>query len=376
MNILMKRIVVAGSATVLLACAEFTYQQPPETAVNADEAYLIGRDFHLASRPDQAMSYYQTALKVRPQHLRARNGLAALYAEQGKLDDAIALWQALTKELNGADSAYLFSNLGYAYALRGELPKAEAALQKACVMDPLNPMAWEHLAAVLEKTGQHTRARKMAAQAATLRGHDLKSDYALVPGARVQTPYDHGKVQDVAGQKVGDGWAQSEIQPGDNGVYLLKRVAARDVARAPAAAPAVAQVPQPNRFTLPVADGRPLLLEISNGNGVPGMAKALARNVGPHVRVVRLTNQKRFDVKQTRIEYQLPFREAAEKLAGRYGAGKIVEVAKSGGPDVRLVLGRDMPGTAATAARFHPRSVSGLAQHTLTFGAPQTRARR
>lgn len=374
MNILMKRIVVAGTATVLLACAEFTYQQQPESAVNADEAYLIGRDFHLARRPEQALSYYQAALKVNPQHLRTRNGLAALYADQGKLDDAIALWLSLTKEVSGADSAYLFSNLGYAYALRGDLPKAEAALQKSCVMDPLNATAWEHLSAVLEKSGQHARARKMAAQAATLRGHDLKSDYALVPTAR--TPYDHGRVQDVAGQKVGAEWAQSEVQPGDNGVYVLKRVAARDVGRVAAPTPAAAPAPATSRFALPVVDGRPLMLEISNGNGVPGMAKALARNVGPHVRVVRLTNQKRFNVQQTRIEYQLPFREAAEKLAGRYGAGKIVEVAKSAGPDVRLVLGRDMPSIAAAPARSQGRAGDGLAQHALTFGSPQTRARR
>lgn len=374
MNILMKRIVVAGTATVLLACAEFTYQQQPESAVNADEAYLIGRDFHLARRPEQALSYYQAALKVNPQHLRTRNGLAALYADQGKLDDAIALWLSLTKEVSGADSAYLFSNLGYAYALRGDLPKAEAALQKSCVMDPLNATAWEHLSAVLEKSGQHARARKMAAQAATLRGHDLKSDYALVPTAR--TPYDHGRVQDVAGQKVVAEWAQSEVQPGDNGVYVLKRVAARDVGRVAAATPVAAPAPATSRFALPVVDGRPLMLEISNGNGVPGMAKALARNVGPHVRVVRLTNQKRFNVQQTRIEYQLPFREAAEKLAGHYGAGKIVEVAKSAGPDVRLVLGRDMPSIAAAAARTQGRGGDGLAQHALTFGSPQTRARR
>ncbi len=366
MNTLMKRLALLGAASTLLACAELGYLQQAPVGANAEEAYLIGRDYHLAMRRDDAMAYYQAALRATPGHHRARNGLAALYADQGKLDEAISLWQSLTAEASGPDHAYLYSNLGYAYALDGKLAEAEAALQKACVMDPLNARAWDHLGTVLERQGQHQRAKKMFLQAATLRGHDLKSDYAMVPPARpavARLPANLG--QDPAGQKAADGWAQTEVREGDNGVYVLRRVAAAPAAKVAASygmSSTAATATSPVRFTLPVNHVRPLLLEISNGNGVPGMAKALARNFGPEVKVVRLSNQKGFSVQQTRVEYLPAHRAAAEKLAERYGAARLVEVSETGKAEVRLVLGRDLPRVAAVMPRslLNGRKVSAL----------------
>ena len=373
MNTLIKRLALIGAASTLLACAELGYLQQAPVGVNAEEAYLIGRDYHLAMRRDDALAYYQAALRAAPGHHRARNGLAALYADQGKLDEAISLWQSLTAEASGPDHAYLYSNLGYAYALDGKLAQAEAALQKACVMDPLNARAWDHLGTVLERQGEHQRAKKMFLQAATLRGHDLKSDYAMVPPARVaaaRLPANLG--QDPAGQKAADGWAQTEVREGDNGVYVLRRVAA-----APAPAPrdgmtAPASAASPVRFTLPLNALRPLLLEIRNGNGVPGMAKALAREVGPEVKVVRLSNEKGFSVRQTRVEYLPAHRAAAEKLAGRFGAARLVEVSETGKAEVRLVLGRDLPRVAGLSVRSLLNGGKVTTLQKPTFGVPQT----
>ncbi|MFZ3286635.1 MAG: LytR C-terminal domain-containing protein, partial [Telluria sp.] len=85
------------------------------------------------------------------------------------------------------------------------------------------------------------------------------------------------------------------------------------------------------------------LLEISNGNGVTGMAARLARKMGdPALRVVRLSNQKRFNVRQTRVEYQSEFRAAAQRLAERFGTLAVVEVADCKLVNMRLVIGRDL----------------------------------
>lgn len=376
MNSLMKRVVIIGAASTLLACAQFGYLQQNQVPVNADEAYAMGRLHHLSLRPDQALASYEAALRASPEHLRARNGLAALHADQGRLDEAIALWQPMTVNAAGADSAFLYSNLGYAYALRGNLAEAEAALQKACVMDPLNPRAWGHLAAVLEKMGEFKRAAKMRAQAATLSGHDLKSDYALLPrdvaaaSATVARAVDSAG-QDGAGQAGGEHWAKTEVRQADNGVFMVRRVAA-SVPVAPAhvsAAPAT-------HFALPTEMNRRVRLEISNGNGVAGMATLLARSVGPHVRVVRLSNQKGYAVKDTRVEYQPQFRAAAEKLADRYGASRMVVVSETGKAEVRLVLGRDMLRFAGPSARAVRHGASSTMRETLPFSGSHTRASR
>ena len=63
----------------------------------------------------------------------------------------------------------------------------------------------------------------------------------------------------------------------------------------------------------------------------------------PALKVVRLTNEMGFGVRQTRVEYLPAFRETAERLAQHVGSGAPVEVAMDGHADVRLVIGHDLP---------------------------------
>ncbi|MDB5951099.1 MAG: hypothetical protein JWR65_2954, partial [Massilia sp.] len=94
-------------------------------------------------------------------------------------------------------------------------------------------------------------------------------------------------------------------------------------------------------------------LEIRNGNGVTGMARSLARKMGdPSLRVVRLSNAKGFNVEQTRIEYLGGFREAAARLAERFGNASVTEVASCNNADMRLVIGRDLVRSKAEARRI------------------------
>lgn len=118
----------AGAADAALAAPT------PAPAVSADAAYLAGRQLHLAQQLPQARAAYEAALRVDPGHVNARNALAALHAEQGDYARAIALWQGLTAQAAaGPDTAYLFSNLGYAYLLSGDYPRALAQLEnRAC----------------------------------------------------------------------------------------------------------------------------------------------------------------------------------------------------------------------------------------------------
>ena len=99
------------------------------------------------------------------------------------------------------------------------------------------------------------------------------------------------------------------------------------------------------------------LLEISNGNGITGMARSVARQLGEgDPRVVRLSNHKGYGVRQTRIEYQPDFKAAAQQLAQRVGASQVIPAAKTGRSDLRLILGRDRTKAAPVAVATLPKA--------------------
>ncbi len=329
-----QRLTVLCSAALLLACAGAGRQAtaPLPVFAGADQAYLAGRHAHLAQQLDQAILAYRAALQAMPGHVNARNGLAASYAERGQLAEAIALWQAVLAESprqTGPENSFLYSNLGYAYLLQGQTSAAMAALEQACVLDPLNHRAWRHMGSTLEKLGQHARARQMFQQSRALLVHDFKTDYAVAERNGVSA-IDQA-VQ--AAQPQGQEFDQSEVRQNEAGVFELRRIVVPKLARAPA----------------PVAPLQSAMVEIRNGNGVSGMAKSLASDMpDDSLRVVPLSNQKGYGVRQTRVEYQPRYRAAAERLAERFGAD-VVAVERVGRANVRLVIGRDLirPGAGA-----------------------------
>jgi Flp pilus assembly protein TadD len=336
------------ASTLLFACADPGNRAPAASGTGmraADAAYVDARRHHLAGRLEQAEAAYRGALAADPAHVNARNGLATLYAEKGDFRRAIPIWQALTEKRSlgsGPGSAFLFNNLGYAYLLEGEYDKAVAALEKACLLDPLNHRAWLHLGHALYKTGQEERARQMFSQANALQQHDLRRDYTVAGG----NPAPAIEAAVTVAPRREEEWAAHDVVVGMAGILELRRVTA---APAPAAAqateaarpPAVPALPGP----APAPQDAPALalLEIRNGNGVTGMARNLSHQMGdPALKVVRLSNEKGFSVRQTRVEYRVPFRDAAERLAQRFGGAQAVQVESIRAADMRLVIGRDL----------------------------------
>lgn len=333
------RLALLCAGVTLAACAPLGGRPIADLAAPAaDDAYLAGRNHHLARRYDEARAAYQAALQRAPAHVNARNGLATLYAEQREFDTAITLWQALTESLNlssGPGKAYLFSNLGHAYFLKGAYDNALVALEKACLLDPLNHRSWQLLGETLRKLGQEERAQQMLSQADALRAHDLRADYTAA-GSQTRVAAIDRALKAPARE---DGWSHVELLAGADGVLELRRAPMPADASSPArqAAPAPAPVK-------PGQDGPVLaLVEVRNGNGVKGMARTLARQVGTDgLKVARLSNHKGYGVRQTRIEYEAAYREAAERLAGRFGSAQLQEVASCAPANLRVVLGRDV----------------------------------
>jgi tetratricopeptide (TPR) repeat protein len=362
-RILLTALPLLCSGALLAGCGSALLRQnvPAPVMSSADDDYLRGRNLHLERRYDEAIAAYQAALRADPGHVNANNGLAIAHAEQRDFAKAIPIWRALTRGANmgsGRSTAFLFGNLGYAHFLAGNYDEAQVALEKACLLDPLNARAWQYLGETLQKLGQDERARQMLSQASALREHDFKADYTAAGGGS-RMPAIERAVQAQAGQPRPDQeWAFVEVTRTESGVLELRRVVPS--APAPKAPPPPSPLPDPAQPAIVAA------LEISNGNGRQGQARLVSRQIrDPGLKIVRLTNEKGYKVRQTRIEYQPAFREQAERLARRFGAGIPVEVRMAGRADMRLVIGHDLP-----PQRVAYRADTGGAARTVIASTP------
>ncbi len=327
-----RRLAMLCAGGLLLACSAPPLDQSaaPVMALQAGAAdgyYALGRQHYVARRYDDALAAYRRALALAPLHVDARNGLAAVHAARGELPAAIAIWRTLTDDRQpgaGRDAAFLFNNLGYAYLLAGDVAQARVALERACLLDPLDDRAWENLGQALQRQGEHERAQQMAQQAATLRRHDLKADYAALADAPAPA------------------WTGTEVYLGGRSAPAGPAPAAAGVAGSASPMPS-----PPLPFMLPTASAAPAgsvpLLEISNGNGVKGMAAALGRSVNRgELQLVRLSNQRGFAVQRSRIEYRDGHGAAARKLAARLHPAPLLQQARVDGVAIRLVIGHDL----------------------------------
>ncbi len=329
MRLTLSRLAAACACLGLAACTTQLAHAPVAAWPDADAAYVAGRQHFERGDLSAAQAAYALALRHAPRHVNARNGLAVLHAQRGEHDAAIAHWLALTQETGMArpQQAYLFSNLGHAYSLDGRDAQALPVLEQACLLDPLNALAWQHLAQVLERLGQHERAALMRRQAASLREHDVRRDLAVLRGAAAPQ-----LVPAPAPVPEAPAMARVEITQSD-GMARLQRVPAA-VRSVPAAVP---------ELPMPAASAPRPRLEIVNGNGVPGMAAALARSLaGAPVQVVRLANDASFQVARTRVEYRPAQEQAARQLARQLGTQVQTLAADCPASELRLVLGRDL----------------------------------
>jgi tetratricopeptide (TPR) repeat protein len=140
-----------------------------------------------------AIAAYESGVKAAPAEPQLVIGLADLYASQGRIDDAIARYEALyalnprlvvvannlamllvnhktdphnldrAKELTAAfassDSASLLDTNGWVKFKRGEVQEALPVLEKAVEREPESPVIRYHLAMAQLKTGQRDKAR-------------------------------------------------------------------------------------------------------------------------------------------------------------------------------------------------------------------------
>jgi tetratricopeptide (TPR) repeat protein len=331
----------------------------------AQAKYELGRYYYGQRRTEEARRALEEALALNAAHSRASNVLGVIYASQGRYEKAQAQFKrALARE---PQAAHLHSNIGYAYLLQERNEEALASFEEALRLEPQSEKAGSNLRIARERLGLEegsaelkrvgetmatkTDLGRTGEESSKLRMVEISPNVyeltlrtpitsaSLVPSgplaasALVSVQAERTPVFETADQR-GSASGNRVVEVSPN-VYELGKAAPVVVS---SIAPLITSFEAP-----PNVDG--LGVEISNGNGIRGMAKQVAtalRSQG--IGVTRLSNRKPFDQLRTEIEYRKGFLTSAREIGVRLPSPpSLVERGSLGaGIGVRLVLGKDL----------------------------------
>ena len=389
----MSRIAIAVQVVLgLTACQSL---QPGDTAAlkiapmqsvrhgapPADAMYALGRYYQGQMRDDKAMDAYRSLVEAYPDHAEGRNALGMMLAAQGKYDAAIAEFEKAAAD--APESARIRNNLGYAYLLRGSFAQAVAVLETAARLDPLNPRVRENLQTALASSGMESPASPAnpvatgeavavgtTADVATVNAGavpavaeanvapvavEAKSSPALVE-AKAVPPMTEAKAAPAAVEAKAAPVAvvsSMRLIPVAANMYLLSAAAQ---APATTAAPAKVAPPAPEaaaRVDAGIA-GKRVRLEVSNGNGITGMARNTSLQLqDAGYAKARLTNELPYQLAATEIQYRPGFEPQAQELQSvlRPGVRVVASTRLRFDVQVRLALGRDAKSPSELVAR-------------------------
>jgi tetratricopeptide (TPR) repeat protein len=321
---------MAGCASSIQKEAQQPPVVPPVLAVDGAEGmYRLGRYYEGQARFEQAINAYREAIRRDPLRVEAYTALGTSLAAQQRYDEAIRQFQAAV--VLEPNAAHLHNNLGYAYVLSGQTEQAVKALEEAQRLDPTHARSAENLRTARTKLGNS------------------------VPQT-VSSPSTTPAVQSVT--MPAPGTSLVEVAPQ---VFELRTSPKpRHFEKIEAVPLPPLPEPQPRATSVPS-----FKLEISNGNGVLGLAKRVAgRLVDAGVRTARLTNQRPFDQPTTEVQYREGYAAAAAALASKLQRPVQVKPKRdlASHIDVRLVLGKDVLSDVALLAPPAPAATTVAAR--------------
>lgn len=308
-----KLIWVMGCALAVSGCAAFFQSKvvslkdidvkPVESIKHAgftpEIMYLLGRYYQGKIHYKKAIDAYKKALSARPAYVEAHNGLGVIYSTLGQFDLADRHFSTAI-ELAPMNS-YLHNNLGYAYLIQGRENEAAEFFKKALETDPGNEQARLNLATTYKRLGQDD----------TLALKYLKPE----PKALQTAPVVADKVtesKEPSSQLV-------QIAPNVYEYHEAKqRKAPQSIATATATAGAgaIAADIHPKKNNLNQQNQFPERIEVSNGNGIAGMARQVSRFLNQYGFVgIRLTNHQPFQQTETEIHYRNGRLQHSKQLA-------------------------------------------------------------
>lgn len=315
-------------------------------SIQSSQAYMtLGQHFESSSEWDKAIDAYRKAIAVDAGNTEAFNALGVALAQSGRLADAeITLRQAVAL---APQRSHIVNNLGYVQLLAGKAEDAAMTLRAAVAMDGGNARAAANLQTAMARSGgssdRMTAAHGSAEPSPIVsRAHAPDPQIGAALPSAVPTPR-----QVDAAVFVGE---RSSFKVGfapDEATSAPVLVAATaTVVRDAAAVPAAAVAPD----TMPTL----VRVEVSNGNGVPGMAARVGKWLANRgITTERLSNQPRFAQQHTVVQYRDGHGGSAQRIAHLMPAQAQADAQPTQGlrSDVRVVLGRDWVSAAACLKR-------------------------
>lgn len=126
---------------------------------NPDLWNSLGTTLLESGDPEQAVTFYQEALRLRPDFARGYHNLAFCLDLLGELDEAIALWRkSLTMNPSAADQVIIEHGMALALFAKGELKEGWQKYERR--MDPLYPKRVEFIVKAPYWSGEDPAAIK------------------------------------------------------------------------------------------------------------------------------------------------------------------------------------------------------------------------
>ncbi len=340
-----------------------------------DQYYEIGRQYQKNGNYNNAVVAYQKSLQLDSGYIKSIIGLATVFADQKLYNISIPLFEQVTRLQPNATN---YSNLGYAYYLNNQYVEANRVLTQAIMLEPDYLQAQKNLALVASNQSAMVN-NETAQQNVALVTDNLKNAEAgqAVVNAEVEasklpltTTQSQVIKQDVISNAVESDSELKIVQSG-SGVYELKlgrattdavnikstSAAIQDTTKELVAAisggitfkhmPAISKLfdlaaHQIASFNISDIDK---FVEIVNGNGIKGMARAVASRFQENSAVqTKVADAKRFNQMKTHIQYKTGYRDDAVNL-NHHLLNKPYLVRNDKLPSnvaLRLVLGRDL----------------------------------
>ena len=120
----------------------------------ADAHNAIAVLLHLSfDKKDEAEKHYKQAIEIRPTFSEAKVNLGNLYLDQGRLDEAIALYEQALNDMLYATPYIAETNLGWAYFKKGNSAQALEHLRAAVTQAPAFCLGYKDLGLVQDARG-------------------------------------------------------------------------------------------------------------------------------------------------------------------------------------------------------------------------------
>jgi tetratricopeptide (TPR) repeat protein len=317
-----KRIAMAVSGAValatLLGCAAMRGQESQPSGDASDKQsihalpltvagrptvsdyYALGRQEYFSGRYPEADAAFRRALELAPDDVDTLNALAVIHDRNGLFSQSAEEYERALRK--APDAPIVLANLGYSLLLQGRPQQALAPLERSLALQPTNPV---------------TRANLEYAKTAAAIGYSKTAPSPAVSNASQSPPPPPSpRSPPPAERQIGS---------------IIVSIQGAEL-----------------RTGAPLAESLiGTRIEIANGNGVTGMARAMRaklRNEG--IRVSRVFNAHTYRHRRTEIVYAKALQAQAVALARELQISPrfVVASTRYRNIDLRLILGADLIG--------------------------------